>query len=109
MTTSFLTDDLIASGRGLHRAITDWGARHGVRAYLVLTSTAAWFEIYNPKTKTITRTFPPRIKHAIDRHKAALAAYAAWSRECDARWAADRTTLTPTGVGSASTHQPSLA
>lgn len=87
---------LVAEGRRLHMAIVDWGRKHGVRAYRVLTATDAWFEIWDPATKTISRNFPEKIRVAIEANAEALKAYADDSRMRNARDAAERKrTLTP--------------
>lgn len=90
----------IDEGYRLHMAIVQWGARHGVRAYRVLTPSEAWFEILDPNERRIvdaypksegdrarypTDVFPEKIRRAIDAHQADLLAYADWSREQDAR------------------------
>ena len=76
---------LIAEGRRLHMAIVDWGQKHGLRAYRVLTDDDCWFEIYNPATKTLSRAFPEKIQTAIAANKEALQAYAEDERSWDAR------------------------
>ena len=81
---------LVEEGYRLHMAISAWGAKKGVRAYRVLSATGeVFFEIYNPKTKTISRDFPAKIQLAIDSNTEALDAYARWSRmqnaEADAK------------------------
>ena len=98
MTTSIFDRQqrLVAEGRRLHMAIVDWGRKHGVRAYRVLTATDAWFEIWDPKTKTISRNFPEKIEAAIASNAEALKAYAYDSRMQNARDAAERNrVLTP--------------
>lgn len=74
---------LIDEGHRLHKAIAEWGRKHGVRAYRVLTDTEAWFGIWDPKTKTISRNFPAKITQAILANAEALKAYAddTWSRD----------------------------
>ncbi len=86
---------LVAEGRRLHMAIVDWGRKHGVRAYRVLTATDAWFEIWDPKTKTLSRNFPEKIKAAIASNAEALKAYADDSRMRNARDAAERKRILP--------------
>lgn len=76
---------LVAEGRRLHMAIADWGQKHGVWAYRVLTDDDCWFEIYNPATKTLSRAFPEKIQTAIAANKEALEAYAEDERSRDAR------------------------
>ena len=80
------TSDLISEGRRLHDAIVAWGAKHGVWAYRVLTPTGVFFEVWNPKTKTLSHDFPAKIQEAINSHRDALTAYAAWSRQCEDKW-----------------------
>ena len=87
MTASiFNRQRLVDDGRRLHMAIVRWGAKHGVRAYRVLTETGTWFEFYDPKTRRISQEFPAKIKAAIEASAESLGAYADWSRECAARW-----------------------
>lgn len=92
--------DLISEGRRLHEAIVAWGNKHGVWAYRVVTPDHAFFEIYDPKNKTISHDFPSKIQAAIDKNADALKAYAAWTRKCDAGWPMKPTLPTPAGVGS---------
>ena len=81
MTASISRRQLIAEGRRLHMAIVEWGKKHGVWAYVVMSSPGqAYFEIFDPKAKTISYDFPARIKEAIETHKVELAEYSAW--EC---------------------------
>lgn len=67
---------LIDEGYRLHMAIVEWGRKHGVWAYRVLTATDAWFEIWDPKAKTLSRNFPEKIRGAIASNAEALEAYA---------------------------------
>ena len=93
MTDSILTDmRLVDEGHRLHRAIVEWGRKHGVWAYRVLPrdGTACYFEIYDPKTKKFSWEFPAKIQKAIDDHAGALAEYAKWSLSHD---------MTPPGSG----------
>lgn len=88
MTDSILTEtrqSLIDEGHRLHRAIVEWGRKHGVWAYRVLPrdGTACYFEIYDPKTKKFSWEFPAKIQKAIDDHADALAEYAKWSLSHD--------------------------
>lgn len=88
MTDSILIEtrqSLIDEGHRLHRAIVEWGRKHGVWAYRVLPrdGTACYFEIYDPKTKKFSWEFPAKIQKAIDDHADALAEYAKWSLSHD--------------------------
>jgi len=88
MMTASISNKLAACGERLHRAIVDWGQRHGLRAYRVVTSEASWFEFFDPRTKEISQRFPAKIQEAIDAHADAIAAYAAATRKADQRTAA---------------------
>lgn len=78
----------VNEGRRLHRAIMDWGHHHGVVAYRVLTNTDAYFEFYNPTTKSCSQNFPPKIRQAITASAEALKAYAEYTRREDIKiWA----------------------
>lgn len=87
---------LIDEGHRLHMAIVEWGRKHGVWAYRVLTATDAWFEIWDPKAKTLSRNFPKKIREAIASNAEALRLYADDTRMSDAKAAAERNrTLRP--------------
>ncbi len=91
---------LIDEGRRLHKAICEWGVKHGVRAYRVVTENDAWFEIWNPKNKMRSRKFPERISMAIQSHTDAIEAYAEYTRLVDANFSdKDRFAHHP-GIGS---------
>lgn len=89
MTMTALTSDrrqrLVKEGYRLHMAIVDWGRKHGVWAYRVLTATDQWFEIWDPKAKILSRNFPGKIRGAIMSNAEALKVYADDTRERDAR------------------------
>ena len=86
---------LIGEGYRLHMAIVEWGRKHGVWAYRVVTATDAWFEIWDPKAKTLSRNFPEKIRGAIASNAEALKAYADDTRMQDARDAAERNRTLP--------------
>ena len=94
LTMTALTSDrqrrLVNEGYRLHMAIVEWGRKHGVWAYRVLTATDQWFEVWDPKTKTLSRNFPEKIRGAIESNTDALKAYADDTRMRDARVAAER-------------------
>lgn len=81
MVSSSTRRRLIAEGRRLHMAIVAWGRKQGVWAYIVMPSPGvAYFEIWDPKAKTISYNFPAKIRKAIETHKVELSAYS--SCEC---------------------------
>lgn len=92
---------LIDEGRRLHMAIVEWGQRHGVWAYRVMTPTDQWFEIWDPKAKTLSRNFPGKIQTAIALNAEALKIYADDTRMRDAKADTERSRpMAPPGVGS---------
>lgn len=76
---------LINEARRLHMAIVEWGQKHGVWAYRVMTTNKQWFEIWNPNTKTLSRNFPGKIQTAIALNAEALKIYADDTRMRDAK------------------------
>lgn len=73
----------------LHAAIVEWGTKHGVRAYRVLTATDSFFEIFDPKTGKISYDFPEKIKASIAKYQVELRVYEAETRARDRKWLAD--------------------
>lgn len=67
----------------LHAAIVDWGTKHGLRAYRVITPTRSFFEIFNPNTGKISYDFPDKIQSSIKKYAAELEIYAADTRARD--------------------------
>lgn len=86
---------LVNEGYRLHMAIVEWGRKHGVWAYRVLTATDQWFEVWDPKAKTLSRNFPEKIRGAIASNAEALKAYADDTRMWDAKADAERNRALP--------------
>lgn len=75
---------LVSVGYKLHHAIVDWGKHHGVMAYMVKPDEGqVYFEIFDPRTKEISHTFPARITQAIKRCAREVDEYVAWDRSFD--------------------------
>lgn len=79
----------IKTAEKLHAAIVDWGTKHGLRAYRVITPTGSFFEIFNPNTGKISRDFPEKIKASIAKYQVELRIYDAETRARDRKWLAD--------------------
>ena len=90
----------IKTAEKLHAAIVDWGTKHGLRAYRVVTPTDSFFEIFNPNTGKISYDFPEKIKASIAKYQAELKISADETRERDRRWP---TIAHPEGLGTSST------
>lgn len=74
----------ITIGYKLHRAIVAWGQHHDVMAYMVKPAEGrVYFEIFDPRTKEISHTFPARITQAIKRCAREVDEYVAWDRSFD--------------------------
>lgn len=75
---------LVSVGYKLHHAIVDWGKHHGVMAYMVKPAEGrVYFEIFDPRTKEISHTFPARITQAIKRCAREVDEYVTWDRSFD--------------------------
>lgn len=78
---------MLTTAKLLHQKIAAWGKVHGVWAYRVVQADGnAFFEIFNPVTKQISHSFPPKIAAAIARHAAGLKLYAKETLRADEIW-----------------------